>query len=212
MIEKRALKFLRKACSDASGQSALESLLCSIIIFILLIGLLQIFHLAVATLLTDYSAFRTARSYCVGFADYLQDRSSRVGAIGASGKITDPDNDSFGSPMSQFASEELMIPDYIAGVRWLEYEYWGGENDYTQYGYMYFDADVSTPNTTLSNSNSELLSGSVQTDVTFHNYPFPFLDLFDRNRIIFDTVGQSIDVGGTSNLANHAYDYLVSGE
>ncbi len=205
----RALQNLAgRAGRCEKGQGTLESLLCSIIMIILLVGLLQIFHLGVARLLTDYSAFRTARSYCVGFADYLQDRSSRVGAIGASGKIVEPNNDSFGSPLAQFAAEEMMIPEYINGTRWLEYEYWYGGNDYSQYGYMYYDNDVSTPHTSLTNSNNELLAGTVTCDVTFHNYPFPFLDLFDRDRVIFDNVGQSTDVSGVSRLANHSRDYL----
>jgi len=207
MMEKRACGVLRKAYRDASGQSILESLLCSIILCILLVGLLQIFHLTVAKLLTDYSAFRTARSYCVGFRDYLQERSARVGAIGASGKIISPDNGAFADPMAQFAAEELMIPEYISGTRWLEYEYWQGEN---QYDAAYFDS-ATPPQTHISDSHSLNAQGSVVMNVVFTDYPFPFFDLFDKNRVVFDSVGKSTDVVGSSRLMNHASSYLAGG-
>ena len=209
MMEKRTCGFLRKACRDASGQSIVESLLCSIILMIMLVGLLQIFHLTVARLLTDYSAFRTARSYCVGFRDYLQERSARVAAIGASGKLVSPDDGGYSDPMAQFAAEELMIPEYISGTRWIEYEYWQGDNDYGQYGYMYFDS-ATAPQTRLSGSHSLNDQGCVGMDVVFSNYPFPFFDLFDKNRIIFE-VDNSTDVKGSSRLTNHAGSYLVGG-
>jgi len=203
---KRTLKLFRIACRDASGQTVLESMLCSIILIIMLVGLLQIFHLTVAKLLTDYSAFRTARSYCVGFRDYLQERSARVGAIGASGKIISPDNDAFTDPMAQFAAEELMIPEYISGTRWLEYEYWQGEN---QYDPAYYDS-ATPPRTSLSDNHSLNAQGSVVMNVTFSNYPFPFFDLFDKNRVIFE-VDESTDVVGSSRMTNHASSYLVGG-
>lgn len=201
---------------DAKGQTIVESLICSIIIMIILVGLLQIFQIGVAKLLTDYSAFRTARSSCVGFADYLLDRSSRVGAIGASGKMLEAQNSTeFSSPMAQFAAEEFMIPEYIAGNRWLKYEYWFGENTYDSpyyYGYDTTGANpVTPPRTSLWNLHS-ITSVAVNDSVTFNDYPFPFLDLFDRNRIIFSSIGKSVDITGSSNITNHARDYLVGGE
>ena len=203
----RIQRFLRRAGSDARGQSAVESLLCSIILMILLVGLLQVFHLTVAKILTDYSAFRTARSYCVGFRDYLQDRSARVGAIGASGKMINPDNADYPEPMAQFAAEEIMIPEYIQGTRWLEYEYWQGGNTYDP---TYYDS-ARPPSTSIYNSHSLGNGGSVLINVGFFNYPFPFLDLFDKNRVLFDSVGQSTDLTGSSRLTNHAAEYLEGG-
>ncbi len=215
-MKKKLFNLLVKAGSDARGQTIVESLMCSMVVMIILVGLLQLFQIYIAKLLTDYSAFRTARSSCVGFADYLLDRSSRVGAIGASGKMLEPQNsaDFTISPMAQFAAEEFMIPEYISGNRWLKYEYWFGENTYASPLYYGYDSDVSPPNTRLWNVHS---TGdfSVNDTVTFNNYPFPFYDLFDRNRIIFSTVGnefREIDISGSSNMTNHARDYLVGGE
>ncbi|MFA6566776.1 MAG: hypothetical protein WCS96_01055 [Victivallales bacterium] len=211
-MKKKLFNLLAKAGGDARGQTIVESLMCSMIIMIILVGLLQIFHIGVAKLLTDYSAFRTARSSCVGFADYLLDRSSRVGAIGASGKMLETQNSAeFSSPMAQFAAEEFMIPEYISGNRWLKYEYWFGENTYDAPYYYAYDTTganpVTPPQTSLLNSHSTTET-AVNDSVIFNNYPFPFLDLFDRNRIIFSSIGESIDMTGSSNMTNHALDYL----
>ncbi len=214
-MKKKLFTLLVRIGRDANGQTIVESLMCSMIIMIILVGLLQIFHLGVAKLLTDYSAFRTARSSCVGFADYLVDRSARVGAIGASGKMLESQNSTdFSSPMAQFAAEELMIPEYISGNRWLKYEYWFGENTYDAPYYYAYDTDVTPPHTTLSRSPfpSPEPMPSYSESLTFNNYPFPFFDLFDRNRIIFSTMDndfKSVDITGSSNMTNHAYDYLV---
>jgi hypothetical protein len=212
---KKLFNLLVKSTKDTSGQTIVESLMCSMIIMIILVGLLQVFHLGIAKLLTDYSAFRTARSSCVGFADYLLDRSSRVAAIGASGKMLESQTSAdFSSSMEQFASEEFMIPEYISGNRWLKYEYWFGENTYDAPLYYGYDTDLHPPNTTLWNLHSTA-GLAVNDTVTFNNYPFPFFDLFDRNRVIFSSIDssfKSIDVTGSSNITNHARDYLVDGE
>jgi hypothetical protein len=213
IMKKKLFKHLARAGKNARGQTIVESLMCSMIIMIILVGLLQIFHLAVARLLTDYSAFRTARSSCVGFADYLVDRSARVGAIGASGKMLESQNSTeFSSPMAQFAAEEFLIPEYISGNRWLKYEYWFGENTYAEPYYYAYDTDVITPRTSLTRPpfpTPELIDFT--ETVTFRNYPFPFFDLFDRNRIIFSSIDnefRQMDISGSSSLTNHAFDYL----
>jgi hypothetical protein len=215
-MKTKLFNLLKRAGRDAKGQTIAESLMCSMIIMIILVGLLQVFHIGVAKLLTDYSAFRTARSSCVGFADYLLDRSSRVGAIGASGKMLESQtSNDFSSPMAQFAAEEFMIPEYISGNRWLKYEYWFGENTYDSPYYYAYDTTgqnpVTPPNTSLWNLHSTM-GVAVNDTVTFNNYPFPFFDLFDRNRIIFSSIDKSIDISGSSNITNHARDYLVDGE
>lgn len=205
-MKTKLFNLLIKSTKDTSGQTIVESLMCSMIIMIILVGLLQIFHTAVASLITDYSAFRTARSYCVGFTDYLVKRSARVGAIGASGKLIDPDNVSSGDLMDQFAVEKLLIPEYITGKRWwMEYEYWDGGNSYDP---QYFDS-ASPPDTRIYWYNSSNTPGSVKMAVGFHNYPFPFLDLFDKKRIIFDTIGKSTpSLEGSSTMINHASYYV----
>ncbi len=196
-------ELLKRKCQR--GQSILESLICMIVLALMLLGLLQLFHLSVARLLTDYSSFCSARSYAVGFADYLTLRSARIAAIGASGKMVRPDNESFSSSANQFWSEEMLVQDYIQGIRWLEYEYWLGENEYDV---AYYHPDVTPPSTTLTRSYSEIMNGNVDMQVRFNNYPFPFFDLIDKDRIWFSSVESSVDIGGESEVMNYSWDYI----
>lgn len=208
MIKTNKKKFCRikkNASSYASGQSILESMLCMIVLCLILFGLLQVFQIAVAKLLTEYAAFRSARSYAVGFRDFLIQRSSRVAAIGASGKIIEPDNQNWISPMSQFASERIMIPQYLSGNRWLEYEFWEGENVYDE---DFYNPDISPPSTKINASYTETGSGTIRMNVTFTDYPFQLFDLMDKDRVWFDSSGKKRDIDGNSELANHAKDYL----
>ncbi len=187
------------------GQAILESILTMMVLLLVLLGLLQIFQLAAAKILTNYSAFRSLRSYVVGFDDYLVQRSARVAAIGASGKITSPDNDEYSSPREQFAAEEFLIPEYLSGDRWLEYEYWLGENEYDT---DYYHESITPPATTLGYSTSAPDEAGVATQtVSFRDYPYAILDMADRNRV-WVQVGPSTDISSTSSLFNHAADYL----
>ena len=194
----------------ARGQSILESLLCMIVLCLILFGLLQIFNLAVAKLLTEYSAYRTSRSYSVGFADYLLSRSSQVAAIGASGKMVEPDNREYTSLPQQFDAEALMIPEYISGTSWLEYEYWCGENSYDPkyYNPKYYNPNVRPPETWLYHSNNMSQGGAIRTTVGFNDYPFTLFDLMDKDRIWFGAVGNATYIGGDATFINHSADYL----
>lgn len=199
----RFLKFYRR--NGARGQSALESLLCMIVLCLVLFGLLQIFNLAVAKFLTYYSAYRTSRSYSVGFADYLLDRSAQVAAIGASGKIVEPNNRGYTGLVQQFGAESFMIPEYINGTSWLEYEFWGGENSYDP---DYYNPNVRPPQTYLYQSSAMSLGGAVDTDVGFNDYPFTLFDLMDKDRIWFGSVGNATQIDGEATFVNHSADYL----
>lgn len=197
---------LRKKCVDLeAGQAILESILTMLVLLLVLFGLMQIFLLASAKLLTQYSAFRSVRSYVVGFDDYLILRSARAAAIGASGKITYPDNDEYNSPRSQFAAERLMIPDYLSGTRWLEYEYWLGDNEYDP---NFYHSSVSPPRTYLNYSTSGTLGAGIVTQtVRFRDYPYAILDMADKDRVWLP-LSDSTDISSQSSMFNHAGDYL----
>lgn len=187
------------------GQSMLESMLCMIVLCLILFGFLQVFNIAIAKLLCDYSAYRSARSYAVGFQNFLINRSARVAAIGASGQLVEPDNQDFGTPMNQFAFERVMIPEYLQGARWIEYEYWEGENEYDP---RFYNASVTPPSTYIRSSYTETGAGTVQMNVSFNDYPFPLFDLMDKDRVWFDSAGRTRQIDGHAELANHATDYL----
>ena len=207
-ISRRILAW--KACTnDESGQAIVETTLTMIIICLLLMGLLQVFQIAVADMVTSYSAFSAGRSYAVGFsADdegspwwrQLVRKSTRVSAIGASGKRIFPENDDLGD-------EIAVIKRYLSDTdQWLEYEYWWGENEYD---YMFYRAGVEPPETYLSMSPNEVTSYMVDMNVRFINYPFPMFDLMDPDRTWFDTVEDSRDITASADLMNHAEDYML---
>lgn len=202
---RRLAAMVRRAHRARGGQGMVENLLAMLMLCLILVGLLQVFHLAVAQLLTRYSSFCGARSYAVGFADYLTRRSVMVGAIGGSGKLVWPDNQEYGSPVEQYYAERLLIPEYIQGIRWLEYEYWLGENEYEQ---PYYAAGTEPPRTYLSNSYRLTPTGLVEMETSFSNYPFVFFDMMDRDRVWFDPAGDATDLTGIARVANHAADYL----
>lgn len=189
-----------------SGQAIIESMLTMIVICLLLFGLLQVFQIAVAELVTSYSSFTAARSYAVGFsADEsgpwwrsLVSKSARVAAIGASGKRIYPADNNL--------SEKDVIMRYLSERgQWLEYEYWWGGNDYNL---DFYSNRVSPPSTHFSYTVSTSGTGNVVSRTTFTNYPFPILDLMDPDRTWFDSVEQSRDISSTAEVYNHAKDYM----
>jgi hypothetical protein len=194
---------------NESGQAIVETMLTMIIICLLLFGLLQVFQIAVADMVTSYSAFTAGRSYAVGFsADgggapwyrQLVYKAARVAAIGASGKRIFPSNDDLGD-------EQAVIQRYLSDTdQWLEYEYWWGENEYD---YMFYHADVQPPSTYFYITPNVETYYMVDMDVQFTNYPFPMFDLMDPDRTWFDTVADSRNIQASAELMNHADDYMI---
>ncbi|OGV58394.1 MAG: hypothetical protein A2X49_10535 [Lentisphaerae bacterium GWF2_52_8] len=186
MKKKQAKRFSK----GERGEAIVESMMCLLLICLILFGLLQMFYLSVAQMLTDYSSFCTARSYAVGFAEYLVDRAARVAAIGASGPMVE-DQDYNGSMLSQFAVETSRIPEYISGERWLEYEYWYGEGE---------------SNTTLSAGTSLEGGNVILSEVRFNDYP---LEMPMRAAY---TSSDSTNISGHAGMMNYAGIFLDTGE
>jgi len=198
--------FARNSCRAERGQAIVESMLTMIVICLLLFGLLQVFQIAVADLITSYSAFSSGRSYAVGFsADEngpwwrcLVYKAARVAAVGASGQRIYPENSNY--------SEQDVIVRYLSDDgQWLEYEYWWGENDYDL---DFYSNRVSPPSTHFGYSISTTGTGNAQSTARFTNYPFPIMDLMDPNRVWFETVEDSRDISATAEIYNHAEDYM----
>ena len=191
-----------------SGQAIVESMFTMIIICLLLFGLLQVFQIAVADLITSYSAFTAGRSYAVGFsADEngrwwrcLVYKSARVAAVGASGKRIFPENSNY--------SEKDVIIRYLSDEdQWLEYEYWWGENIYD---YDFYNSGVSPPSTHLSYDVTDTSTRNARSTVRFSDYPFPIMDLMDPDRVWFDTVDGSRDISSSAEIFDHAEDYMIN--
>ena len=190
-----------------SGQAVIESLFTMIVLCLLLFGLLQVFQIAVANLMTSYAAFTANRSYVVGFSDddgpwyrELVHKSARVAAIGASGKRIFPDGD--------MSNETAVIKRYLEDTdQWLEYEYWWGENEYDP---LFYRSDVEPPTTRIYyNTSGNSASGMAKIEIGFRNYPFAIMDMMDPDRVWFDTVEHSRDIGHSASLYDHAYDFMV---
>jgi hypothetical protein len=190
-----------------SGQAVIESLFTMIVLCILLFGLLQVFQIAVANLLTSYSAFTANRSYVVGFSNEngpwyreLVHKSARVAAIGASGKRIFPEggND----------QETAIIKRYLEDTgQWLEYEYWWGDNEYDD---LYYRSDVDPPSTHIGyNTITNSATGMARISVYFHDYPCAIMDLLDPDRVWFDTVEDSRRIEHSASLYDHATDFMV---
>jgi len=111
------------------GQVITETLLCMLLICLVFFGLMQVFHMAVANMITNYAAWSAARSSIVGFDEQIVGRSARVASIGASGiltrsgsgEATGVDSDSL---EAQFNLEKSRIPYYLSGELYFEYDHW----------------------------------------------------------------------------------------
>jgi hypothetical protein len=203
--EKFILHFFHKR---EKGQAILESLLAFIILCLIFFGLLQVFHIAVADMITDYSAFFAGRAYAVGFAadentdDWkrnLVGKAARVRAIPASGKRIFPEGN---------GAEKEVIKRYLTkSAQWLQYEYWGGDNIYDT---AYYSTRAHPPETKFNvHSSSKNTFYLTETEAVFSDYPFIFFDLMDPDKIWFTTPDNSrAEIRGTSIQLNYADDYL----
>ncbi len=160
----------------------IESIVVMLVICFFMFALIQIVHLFVVQMVTDYTAFSVARSRTVGFNDRLLNRSGVVAAIPASGELISPSVVSYAGAgfINQFGSEHLMIPEYISGRRWwIEYEH----------------SDKLKLRHTTSGDQTHV-------EVRFEEYPIniPFLKLFyDR---------ESVDIQAEAKLIDYASFYL----
>lgn len=178
------MRFAGKLRRGQSGQSIVEGTMCLLVICLVLFSLLQIFYVSVAQMVVDFAAFQSARSKAVGFSDTFVNRRGRIYSIGASGQLVTPNNMS-AMPVDQFPAEKILIQDYSMGVRWIEYEYWYGNNDY---------------GTVLSVADSSSDTATSET-VSFSRYPlnFPMKGAF--------TDSDTVTVGGSSQMSYYAKEY-----
>jgi hypothetical protein len=187
------------------GSSIVEGVIAILLICMILFGLLQVFLLYTAQEFTDYASFRTARSISVGFNDTLARVEARTRAIPVSGKVLTPSDlkassyeNAFGSGFTSssykqsddvydyFYRMRRAIRHYMEGYRYMECEYWLGENSYE----------------TRLEAKLVRKSDRVEATVGFENYPLrlPFAKAF---------VPESVqDLTSTVELKKHSKLYL----
>lgn len=183
------------------GSSIVEGVIAILLICLILFGLLQVFLLYTAQEFTDYASFRTARSLSVGFNDSLARVEARTRAIPVSGTVLTPSDLKTTSYLDYFTSSTYKQSDgvyeyyyrlrrairhYMEGYRYMECEYWMGENSYE---------------TKLEGKFSRK-EDKVISEVKFSNYPLrlPFAGAFSSDRVQ--------DISSTVELKNHSSVYL----
>lgn len=163
------------------GAAILESFLCMILIGIILFGILQLFQLVVADMVTEYAAFRGARSASVGFRNDLALREALVKAAPASGAMVTPSygNDS-GYGWNEVEMEKSLLRGYMQGERTVQYANWNT---------IHYDVD--------GNGQSTL-----KFSLEFDNFPLniPLHDLI--------TGRDSITISSQTELTNHSSAFL----
>lgn len=188
----------RKRFSPTShGSAIVESVISMLLICLILFGLLQFFYYSAAQMISDYAAFRAARSETVGFDDVRVAMEGRLKAISASGKMRipfdmtkDTANQSSTSAVGQYYYERLAVIDYMENKRPLAYEYWAPEYNTSKY----HETGLSIRSSNMGNSFTE--------KAVFTDYPWvmPF-------RKAFVTDGK-IDISGESKMSRHSIQYL----
>ena len=192
--------------------SILESFFALFVLLIVLFGILQLYQFIMAAMVTEYAAFRAARSSAVGFSDYLVDREARVKAIPVSGAMVQPySSREFGA--GQTAAERRAVERYMAGERYMDYEYWHSEivshKSYScpDYGKSMLGGSCSFCKAThvdsTSLSVSQQISGDKTTaEISFNNYPLtmPLYEIFSKKG--------NITLTKSAELTNHASIFL----
>jgi len=195
-----------------SGQSMIESIICMFVILLLLFSFLELFNLSLARMVTDHASMTAARCEAVGLKPYLAIRRAQCAAIPASGRRTYPDSTGWvpfdtsqmtaseiSSRLSSLGYEKSLINCYIVGTRWLDYEYWNGDNSDTNS--IYNDASTSLE----FDRNVSDLSKRVEWQVRFDDYPsYSLLNMFFSGHSNFLIKGENaVDV-------NYASQFLKS--
>lgn len=184
--------------SGERGSTMIEAVICMLVICLILFGLLQIFYVTAAQMVTDYSAFRAARSETVGFNEEIVAREGRLKAIAASGRMRFPidmtsesNNDyPYSTAVGQFYYERLAIIDYMEMTRTLKYEYWKPEYNVNE--------NHSTSYSVTSSSQGDTFTAYAK----FLDYPWIM-----PMRGAFVTDGK-LDIEGQSKLSKQSTTYL----
>ena len=182
---------------NSRGSTIIEAVISMLLICLILFGLLQFFYYAAAQMVTDYAAFRAARSETVGFDDTRVAMEGRMKAIAASGKMRVPfdmtqdvANESNTSVIGQYHFERLAIIDYMENRRPLAYEYWAPQYNTSKV----HETGLSVKSSSMGNSFTEKM--------VFTDYPWimPFRKAF--------VTEEKIDIKGESKMSRHSAQYL----
>ncbi len=191
------------------GSAILESFLSMLLLGLILFGILQLFQLALADMVTDYAAFRGARSAAVGFRDEFAIREALIKAAPVSGAMVTPGRNIY-SDWTGVESEKSLLRGFMEGNRNVEYANWVGEERFhTNYHCIHYGERLSGSCSICGKSKRHYVDASVQSfgettrfDFEFVHYPLE-IPLHD-----WLTGRDSIDISSEVELTNHSSAFL----
>ncbi len=191
------------------GSAILESFLSMILLGMILFGILQLFQLVLADMITDYAAFRGARSAAVGFRDEYAIREALIKSAPVSGAMVTPSRGGY-SGWSGVESEKSLLRGYMEGDRHVEYANWVGEDRYhmnyqcPHYGELLIGGCslCSRGKRHYVKASAQGFNDTIRFDFEFVNYPLN-IPLHD-----WLTGRDSISISSETELTNHSSAFL----
>jgi hypothetical protein len=187
------------------GSAILESFLSMILLGLILFGILQLFQLVLADMVTDYAAFRGARSAAVGFRDEYAIREALIKAAPVSGPMTVPR-----SRRVSVETEQSFLRGYMEGDRNVEYANWLGEDRlHTNYHCPHYGEPLVGGCSLCSRGKKHYVDASVNGFDQTMRFKFEFVN-YPLDLPLHDwlTGRDSIDISAESELTNHSSSFL----
>ena len=189
------------------GSAILESFLSMILLGMILFGILQLFQLVLTDMITDYVAFRGARSAAVGFDDTLAIREALVKAAPVSGNLILPEPENYTG--WSVDTEKTFLQEYMRGDIKMEYANWIGEDRFhTNYHCPDYGKPIIGGCSICSCNTNHYVSASARGFDTMR-FHFEFVN-YPLNIPLHDwlTGRDSINITGDAELTNHSSAFL----
>ena len=180
-----------------------------ILLGMILFGVLQLFQLALADMITDYAAFRGARSAAVGFRDEYAIREALIKSVPASGAMVTPNRDSY-SDWTSVETEKSLLRGFMEGDRNVEYANWVGEDRiHTNYRCPHYGEPLLGGCSVCNRGKRHYVRASAQGFDQMMHFNFEFVN-YPLNIPLHDwlTGQDSIDISSEAELTNHSAAFL----
>ena len=191
------------------GSAILESFLSMILLGLILFGILQLFQLVLANMVTDYAAFRGARSAAVGFRDEFTIKEALIKAAPVSGPMVTPNHRSYAG-WTGVESEKSLLRGFMEGDRNVEYANWVGEDRFhTNYHCPHYGERLLGSCSICGKSKRHYVDASVQSLGKTTRFDFEFVH-YPLNIPLHDwlTGRDSISISSEAELTNHSSAFL----
>ena len=194
------------------GSAILESFLSMILLGMILFGILQLFQLVLTDMITDYVAFRGARSAAVGFDDVLATREAMVKAAPVSGNLILPEPENYSGWSVE--TEKTLLQEYMRGDIMMDYANWNKEDRiHLNYHCPDYGKPIIGGCSICSRNSNHYVSASADSEKHGEryvmNFQFEFVN-YPLNIPLHDwlTGRESINITGDAELTNHSSAFL----